>query len=632
MEENKNLQPEPETSPEDRLDHLLADLLAEQDPEPPSISEEPEDVPAALPEEPEAEPTPIADEGPDILPTLEGDDDLLTFFGLTERDAPATDVEVPTPLEETPAPLEELPPQTDTIPEPETAAETNTETPELEEPAEPEPEQIQPLEDQWIDQIMDTPIVTEEIGVDEQALEAAGLTTLEAAVPDSEEETEDGPAVQPPETIPTLVNTALQQQENLEAKEPAQMAKQTAEAPKEQAPAEEEAYIPRKKIRPRKKGNYGLFSISHIAGVVIWLAIILFVGVGLGNILWEYAADMLAFGREENVVTITILPDDDLDDVAHKLEATGLIKYQGLFKIYGQLADAMEKINPGTYTLNTIYDYKALVDAMAGYVSRVTATVVVPEGYTCAQIFRLLEQKGVCTVAELEEAAANADLGEYWFLEGVERGTPDCLEGYLFPDTYEFYTNEAPVSVLKRFLKNFDKRFNDTMKENLVTLNEMLSEMMRKNGLSEDYIASHQMTVREVVIVASMIEKEAANTAEGFTVASVIYNRLTNPNAYPYLQIDATLVYITGNNNLTAEDLAIDSPYNTYKYSGLIPGPISNPSRASLDAALDPVSSNYHYYALNPATGEHKFSETLAEHEEFLDSLKKNNEESSWQN
>lgn len=615
MEENKNLQPEPEVSPEEKLDRLLSDFLAE--PELSPVSEVPETAPA-----------PIADEGPDILPMLEGDDDLLAFLGLAESAVPAADANAPTQQEELSPPAEEIAaPEEETLSSMEAMPESEI-TAEIPEPAEPAaPETIQPLEDQWIDQIMDTPIVTEEIGVDEQALEAAGLATVETEVPASEETSEDGTAAPPADTIPTLVNTALQQQENLEAKEPAQMAKQTAEAPNEQAPEEEEEYIPLRKIRPRKKGNYGLFSISHLAGVVIWLAIILFVGVGLGNILWEYAADMLAFGREENVVTITILPDDDLDDVASKLEATGLIKYQGLFKIYGQLADAMEKINPGTYTLNTIYDYKALVDSMAGYVSRVTATVVVPEGYTCEQIFRLLEQKGVCTVAELEEAAANADLGEYWFLEGVERGTPDCLEGYLFPDTYEFYTNEAPVSVLKRFLKNFDKRFNDTMKENLVTLNETLSEMMRKNGLSEDYIASHQMTVREVVIVASMIEKEAANTAEGFTVASVIYNRLTNPNAYPYLQIDATLVYITGNNNLTAEDLAIDSPYNTYKYSGLIPGPIANPSRASLDAALDPVSSNYHYYALNPATGEHQFSETLAEHEAFLESLKKNNEE-----
>jgi len=613
MEENKNLLPEPEVSPEEKLDQLLADFLAEPA----------RDMPPAS-EAPMAESAPL-EEGPDILPMLEGDDNLLAFLGLTESAAPAVDADAPIEQAELPPPAKETAiAEEETFPAVEAMPETVTEIPENEEST--EPEVIQPLEDQWIDQIMDTPIVTEEIGVDEQALEAAGLATVEAEAPASEKESDDGAAAPPAETIPTLVNTALQQQENLESKEPAQMAKQEAEAPNEQVPAEEEEYIPLKKIRPRKKGNYGLFSISHLAGVVIWLAIILFVGVGLGNILWEYAADMLAFGRDENIVTITILPDDDLDDVAGKLEATGLIKYQGLFKIYGQLADAMEKINPGTYTLNTIYDYKALVDSMAGYSARVTATVLIPEGYTCAQIFRLLEEKGVCAASDLEEAAANADLGEYWFLEGVERGSADCLEGYLFPDTYEFYTNEAPASVLKRFLKNFDKRFSEAMKENLVTLNETLSEMMRKNGLSEDYIASHQMTIREVAIIASMIEKEAANTAEGFTVASVIYNRLTNPNAYPYLQIDATLVYITGNGNLTMEDLAIDSPYNTYKYPGLIPGPICNPSRASLDAALDPVSSNYHYYALNPATGEHKFSETLAEHEAFLDSLKKNNE------
>ena len=406
-------------------------------------------------------------------------------------------------------------------------------------------------------------------------------------------------------------------------------------ADRQDAPLQEEdPYIPPRKIRPRKGGVYGFFSIPHMAAVAIWLAIIVFVGVGLGNILWEYASDMLAFGKESKTVTITITEKEiqDLDVLCQLLQSNDLIKYPGLFKLYANLSDAASDIKPGTYTLNTVYDYMALKNAMSGYTARVTTKVVIPEGYTTKQIFALLEAKGVSTVAELEEAAAHAILGDYWFLEGVDRSVPNCLEGYLFPDTYQFYLNHDPTAVLKKFLDNFDNRFNDTMKENLVTLNETLSEMMRKNGKSEEYIAQHQMTVREVVIIASMIEKEAANTSEGYKVSSVIYNRLTNPDAYPYLQIDATLIYITG----SSVDKDLDSPYNTYKYRGLIPGPISNPSRASLDAALEPAYDDthadgsiiyYYYYALNPETGEHKFSETLAEHDAFLDSLKKNEEE-----
>ncbi len=120
-----------------------------------------------------------------------------------------------------------------------------------------------------------------------------------------------------------------------------------------------------------------------------------------------------------------------------------------------------------------------------------------------------------------------------------------------------------------------------------------------------------------------MIEKETANNLESFTVSSVIYNRLTNPGKYPYLNIDATLVYaLGGRNELTAQDKTIDSPYNTYKEKGLVPGPISNPSQNSLAAALQPEETKYYYYAYNPATEEHHFSKNYDDHLDFLNSLK----------
>ena len=159
------------------------------------------------------------------------------------------------------------------------------------------------------------------------------------------------------------------------------------------------------------------------------------------------------------------------------------------------------------------------------------------------------------------------------------------------------------------------------------TLNMTLSEMMRKNGLSEEYIAAHQLTVRDVVIIASMIEKETASNPESYNISSVIYNRLTNPDQFPMLQIDATLVYYTGRTEITAEDLVTDHPYNTYTRPGLIPGAISNPGAYSLDAALDPVESEFYFYALDPSTGTHHFSKTLKEHEDFLASIRKDEPE-----
>ena len=479
---------------------------------------------------------------------------------------------------------------------------------------------------------------------DSDALEASPLSEAEELefdkiIQEAMRDEWDDPTVSPQQD--TLEETAmdaeeLPQEEDIAVPEMLQIGEdmdaitETEESPQEEVtmaqapdpqPEEQHESRPTHKRRPKNRRSYGLLGIPHMISTVIWLAIIAFVGIGLGNMAWEVASDVLALGRPDHTITITIEEEDDLDSLATKLKQAGLIKYPGLFKFYGNITDCMDSIRTGSFQLNTQYDYHALVDQMSSNASRMTTKVTIPEGYNCAQIFALLEEKGVCSAAKLEEAAANADLGEYWFLEGVERGTPYCLEGYLFPDTYQFYYSHEPEAVLQKMLNNFNKRFTDIMKNKLDVLNQNLSDMMRSHGLSEEYIASHQMTIREVVIIASMIEKETANHTESYNISSVIYNRLTNPGVYPFLNIDAALVYVVGHSPLTEEDKKLDSPYNTYLYSGLIPGPICNPSRASLDAALDPEMTEYHFYAFNPNTGAHHFSKTYQEHLDFLASL-----------
>ena len=393
------------------------------------------------------------------------------------------------------------------------------------------------------------------------------------------------------------------------------------------------------KGRPKMKKGYGLLGIPHIISTVVWLAIILAIGVSLGRMLWVGITDVLAFGRESKDCVVTITENDNIDTIANKLKAAGLIKYPELFKIYADLTDAEEEISVGTFTLNTKYDYMALVNYMSDRSSiREEVEVLIPEGYTCAQIFALLEEKGVCKVADLEEYAANGEFEEYWFLEDVERGTAYCLEGYLFPDTYKFYTNDKPGRVLNKMLDNFDYRFTDIMKEKLDALNERMGKVMTKLGYSKEYVEEHKFTMRDIVIIASMIEKETANDAESYDVASVIYNRLTNAKEYPYLNIDATIIYALGGNidpetgktkPLTSADLKMEHPYNTYTEKGMIPGPISNPGRNSLNAALDPNETNYYFYVFNPNTGVHLFAKNAKEHDknvEYVRSLEDKDE------
>ena len=389
---------------------------------------------------------------------------------------------------------------------------------------------------------------------------------------------------------------------------------------------------PVKKGRPKRKGKYGLLGIPHILSTAVWIGLIVLIGVTAGRMIWLCATDVLAFGREPITATVVVEKDDNIESIAAKLQEAGLIRFTGLFELYADLSHAEDEIRPGTYIFNNpekdeekvVYDYMALVSVMSPSSKHaVVEDLRIPEGYTCSQIFKLLEEKNVCTTEELEEAAMNGDLGEYWFLEGVKRDNKYCLEGFLFPDTYDFYEHDEPERVLKKMLNTFDTRFTDSMRQELVNLNNMMEDKLRNNGYGKSYIEEHKFTVREVVIVASMIEKETANNAESFIVSSVIYNRLTNPGEYPFLNIDATLVYaLGGRNELTAQDKTIDSPYNTYKEKGLIPGPIASPSQNSLVAALQPEDTKYYYYAYNPATEEHKFSKTYKEHQDFLESLR----------
>ena len=372
-------------------------------------------------------------------------------------------------------------------------------------------------------------------------------------------------------------------------------------APPEQKPPVTER--PPRKGRPKRKKGEGLLGIPNMLATVVWLALILAIGVTAGRMLWVCAADVLAFGREDKPVTITIYESDTMDDIIEKLYNGGLIRYRSLFKLYADISDAEEDIDPGIYDLNTRYDYHALVNLMSTSSSRtVVEGVLIPEGYSCRQIFALLEEKRVCTAQDLAAYAANGDLKDYWFLENVERGQEYCLEGFLFPDTYDFYKNSTPREVLEKLLDNFDYRFDEEMRAQIETLNA--------NVTGGNY------GIREVTIVASLIEKEAAAPSEAPAIAGVIYNRLFRWEGTPaYLNIDASIVYaLNGKSDLTREDLQVDSPYNTYTHTGLTPTPISNPGLSSLRAALNPEFHNYYYYVLNPETGMHTFSTTYEEH------------------
>ena len=336
---------------------------------------------------------------------------------------------------------------------------------------------------------------------------------------------------------------------------------------------------------------------SGLSGAAIYAIFVIGVSALLACIGWGAANDVLALNKPEKTATITITNDDSFGDVAEKLKDEGLIEYKFLFNLFATFTRSKDDVVAGTFTLNTDMDYRALLSGMsANSATRATVTVTIPEGYTVDQIFTLLEEKGVASVEDLQDMAANHDYA-FSFLQDLELGDYHRLEGYLYPDTYEFTTPQNPLYVINKMLVRFDEQFTDAMRQE---------------------VADSGRTIHEIITIASMIEKETDGNDRA-DIASVIYNRLNNPSGGTkgYLQIDATLAYINGGKVPTEADKSIDSPYNPYLYKGLPAGPISNPGLESIKAAMNPNSTSYYYYALGD-DGVHHFFKTLREQQNFI--------------
>ena len=353
--------------------------------------------------------------------------------------------------------------------------------------------------------------------------------------------------------------------------------------------------------RPRKQVKRRRRRINP----VLYLLFVLITSALLACVGWMLITDLCAFNKDYIQVEIEVTHDDTVRTVADKLEEAGLIKYKWFFKLFGKFAHAEDNIGVGVHKLNTDMDYRALIVGMrsssGGNMNAETVQVTIPEGYTVAQTIALLAEKGVNTEENLLKAAQTYDF-EYDFIDNDSEDI-SRLEGYLFPDTYEFYVGDKASSALNR-------------------LNSTLNKRVDYELLEASEAAGYDL--EKITIIASLIEKETDGTDHS-KIASVIYNRLDGEGdrggTYGMLQIDAALLYaLPGHTGaITNEDKEVDSRYNLYKYEGLPPTPIANPGKASLDAALEPADTDFYYYALGK-DGQHRFFKTYDEHVNFLNS------------
>ena len=365
--------------------------------------------------------------------------------------------------------------------------------------------------------------------------------------------------------------------------------------------SEAEKQRPRQVTRKKRRKRRGLHPLLKI---IIYIPCVLIISGLLASVGWTLMSDLCAFNKEPITATVQVTVEDDVSSVADKLEEAGLIEYPWFFKLFGKFAHAEDNIGIGTYTLTTEMDYRALIVGMrsssGGNMNAETVTVTIPEGYTVMQTIQLLAKNGVNTEEALLEAAKTANF-KYDFIDNDSEDI-SRLEGYLFPDTYEFYVQHNAKDALGKLISNFNNKLN--------SLEDALKATEARGYYLED-----------VVIIASLIEKETDGKDHG-KIASVIYNRLENAGETAYLlQIDAALLYGLPDHEgvLTNEDKAVDTPYNLYMHQKLPPTAIANPGLASLQAALEPETTEYYFYALGK-DGLHQFSKTLAEHNNFLNS------------
>lgn len=335
-----------------------------------------------------------------------------------------------------------------------------------------------------------------------------------------------------------------------------------------------------------KKGG----ALAGFLNTVSYILLILGVSLILSTFAILVSNDVLALVKEDNPVILTLTEDTASGQVASRLKQEGVIQYPWVFRLLTSLKK-VDSFDAGTYELNSDMDYGQLISALRGSgEQRTVVRVTIPEGYTLQDICDLLVEKKVLTAEKFWETA-----NTYPFSHAMLADVPmveNRLEGYLFPDTYDFYVGDNAVNVINKMLNNFVKKYTKAMRN-----------LTEANGL----------TIAEVVKVASLVEKEAKLADERTTIAGVIYNRL-HSSSFPYLQIDATIMYATGHKDaLTADDLKIDSPYNTYTHEGLPPTAICNPGISCLMAAIQPEKTRYYYYVAD-TDGSHIFSRTLAEH------------------
>lgn len=356
----------------------------------------------------------------------------------------------------------------------------------------------------------------------------------------------------------------------------------------------------RKKPAPRKKKSSkqknSRFNGSIFGGIIL-TCIILTVSVVLSLTAISVATEYYGIGKSENDVIFKIPEGADNDKIADLLYENGIIKNKTLFKLALKI-EKPQTIFPGDITLKPSMGYAAVIEELATMREKMeTVTITFTEGMNLLDVANLLEKNKVCKADDFL-FEFNKDQGFDFEKDlGVSKDAFYKMEGYFFPETYNFYVNDTAYNVTKLVRTQFQSTMN--------------ADLMRQ-------VKESKFSLNQIITLASIVQMEAGSEAEMPKVASVFVNRMNDQTTYPNLQSDTTTKYIDNVIKKKAIDQSsVDfytSVYDTYTCRGLPASPICNPGLAAIKAVLNPAKTDYYYFCNNLTTGETFFARTLEEH------------------
>ena len=357
----------------------------------------------------------------------------------------------------------------------------------------------------------------------------------------------------------------------------------------------------KKKETKKKKSN-------HLARLIALLAVIVVISVSLSAVIISFGRDMLGVGRSSETVVVTVQDGATVNDIAQMLKDDGIIKNPKFFRLFSKISKTDSLFIAGDHEVRADMAYETLIKALTSDAisdeNAVSVTFV--EGTTLPEAAEALEIEGVCNADDFIEAFNKADNYGLEYEKHMPAFSNNSkfykMEGYLFPDTYTFYKDMSPDLVCQKILKNFDSKIT--------------SDMYAK-------MDSEKMSLDDVIILASIVQKEAGTAQDMPLVASVFLNRLKNSNTYPRLQSDATSTYVedTIKPHISEIDQELFDAYDTYTCTGLPAGAICNPGRDAINAVLNPAKTDYFYFYSDMKTGETFFAETYEEHLANIDKV-----------